>query len=414
MKKVFLVLLPFLFLVCSSDATDELTIAVPFGKEGELLIEQLDQFCHEKNIKNITYTKLPISLNEFDDEFINSYLKTSICADVIPIKNCWTAPLTGMLEILDTYQLDYELDMHLDSYVRNNYYYDNTLYSKLVALPYSADPVVLYINKALSEKYGFDKAISFDQLEKQCLEVIQKEKNIGNSVEGFVFCYKPNGKLFETVCDMLRLSDGGAVVNESYQSSIGNSAAQNLFTSISRWIGTITPEIEENGKINILDMIGKNEALYVFAPASFSLSDNKNFFAKYRFSAFGYEGGSKLTARGYSYGIKRGCQRMNDALKIIRFISSTKQQMLRYNKGLAFPTYKEFYAAYEQNNKFLEGILSDIYMSESCLSKDLVSNYFYVKELFIDAIMPCITNGQCTDVSNSFEYELLHLYNKAF
>ena len=414
MRTCFSIFLVCMFWGCSAVHTDDLTIAVPSGAEGDLIIQQAGKFCREQNIENVTYIRLPAALYDLDDEFIDSYLRTPACADIIPLKNCWTAPLTGMLEVLDSYQSEYDLDMHLDSYIRNNYFYDNTLYSKLVALPYSADPYVMYINRELSEKYGFDTAFNFDQLEAQCLEVIQKEKDKGKKVNGLIFDYQPEGRLFETVYDFLQLAGGGTIVNESYQSSINNSAARNLFKSLSRWAGNIAPEFTEKNRETLLDMIQNNEALYVFAPVSFSLHKKNTFFAKYRFSESAYDGTFNLTARGYSYGVKRHCHRSVDAVKIIYFISSPEQQRLRFDKGFAFPTSREFYSIKNKNNKGLENIMSGISMSESCISKDLVSNYFYVRELFIDALMPCLADSECGDVANSFEYELLHLYNSRF
>jgi multiple sugar transport system substrate-binding protein len=241
----------------------------------------------------------------------------------------------------------------------------NTYEDQIYGVPLFVDSGVLYYRKDLLEKYGFRPPATWNDLVSQARQIVEKERQRGQTIFGFSGQFKQYEGL---VCDMMEyvLSRGGRILNpETGKSSIAEEPAVEAVRFVRDQIingvapaGVLTYEEPES-----LDLFVQGKAVFHRNwPYAWEVSNNpkrSKVSGKIGIASLPhFEGGkSYATLGGWQVGISRFSKNQEPAWKLVEYLTGERiQRFLAVEAGLA-PTRKTVYAdskVLEVNPQFAE------------------------------------------------------------
>jgi trehalose/maltose transport system substrate-binding protein len=158
--------------------------------------------------------------------------------DVYQIDVIWPGIMAEHAADLNEYIPQEEVDAHFPAIVENN-----TVDSKLVALPWFTDAGLFYYRTDLLEKYGYDgPPATWDEMEEMATTIQEGERGEGkDDFWGYVW----QGNNYEGLtCDALEwqvTEGGGNIIEPDGTITINNPAAAAAFDRAAGWVDTISP-----------------------------------------------------------------------------------------------------------------------------------------------------------------------------
>ncbi len=226
----------------------------------------------------------------------------------------------------------------------------NTVDGRLVALPWFIDVGLLYYRKDLLEKYGFEIPETWGALTRTAAAIQNAERSAGNrDLWGFVW----QGRAYEGLtCDALEWvysSGGGTIVNDRGKVTIDNPSAIRAIERAAGWIDTITPlgvlNYEEEQSRGVFQ---SGRAVFMRNwPYAWPLVNGTDspVHGKVGIAALprGTDGLQTGTLGGWQLAVSRYSDVREEAIDLVRYLTSREEQKRRAIKAGYNPTWPALY-----------------------------------------------------------------------
>jgi trehalose/maltose transport system substrate-binding protein len=225
-----------------------------------------------------------------------------------------------------------------------------TVNRAVVAAPSRTSTGLLFYRKDLLEKYGYRAPpATWDELERMAARIQAAERAQGNrDFWGYVW---EGGGGEPLLCNALewQASEGGGTIIESDGSvSVNNPRAVAAWERAARWVGTISPpavtHYQEWDAENV--WLSGNAAFMRNWPNAYLGSSSEGSKVRARFDATllpAGRAGHWGTVGGSSYGVSRYSPHRQEAIALVRYLTSRGVQMSRAYLNDGFPIYPELY-----------------------------------------------------------------------
>ncbi len=224
---------------CGTDEEVTITyIGDPAGSHPEAEIATIERF--KEVCPNITVDRVPGDANVQNllAVYLTAFEQQSADFDVIRVDVIWPGLLSEHLLDMSEYVSQEQVDSYLPALVTNN-----TVDSRLVALPLRIGFGMLYYRTDLLEKYGYEAPpATWDALEEMAQTIMDGERAEGNDeFWGFVFQGNAYEGLTTNALEWQVSNGGGSIVNPEGELEINNDATLAAFERAAGWVGTISP-----------------------------------------------------------------------------------------------------------------------------------------------------------------------------
>jgi trehalose/maltose transport system substrate-binding protein len=208
---------------------------------------------------------------------------------------------------------------------------------------------VLYYRKDLLEKYGKKPPETWQELQAEAQEIVDKERSGNAQLQGFVF----QAKAYEGLtCDALEwiFSQGGGAIIENGKSTINNPQAAKALTRAKGWVGGISPAgVTTYGEEEARNVFQSGNAAfmrnwpYAYAAGNTEGSPIKG---KFDVAPLPHDPGQKSagTVGGWQIGVSRFSKNQDAAIEFVRYLTSPEMQKYRASVGSYIPTIKSVQA----------------------------------------------------------------------
>jgi trehalose/maltose transport system substrate-binding protein len=324
------------------------------GSELEVTKEQAKIFMKANPNVNVKIVDIPDSTTDKLAFFLQLIQAKSPEVDVFQVDVTWVGELSDNLIDLNSYPGINNLSSHMfPSLVKNN-----TVGSKLVALPYFADVAFMYYRKDLLEKYKLTVPKTWMDLTKTAYLIQKKERKAGNiDFVGYVWQGLAYDGLFCDALEWIYSNNGGTVISPEGKITINNENAAEALKLARNWIGTISPEGVRSMK--------EEESRAVFQ------SGNAAFMRNWTYAyVLGQQKGSKIAGKigvavlpygkmgrgtstlgGWQLAVSKYSNHKKEAVEFVKFLASPEMQMLRAEKAGQIPTIESLYTDKLQKQK---------------------------------------------------------------
>ena len=223
----------------AADANDDTPVTISCGTPGVELT-----FC-EREVEiwaRSTGTKVKVipAPGLMDDRlglYRKSFESKSPDLDIVQIDVTWSGMLADHLVDLLAYSNGTEkeiLPTALDAAVVND---------RLVAMPWFVDSGLLFYRKDLLAKYGLDPPQTWEQMAESAAAIQKGERARGRKkFQGFLFNGLPTEGLTCFALEMINAYGGEVGRAENDHLSIDTAATEQALTTMTGWIGTISPQ----------------------------------------------------------------------------------------------------------------------------------------------------------------------------
>lgn len=282
------------------------------------------------------------------DSIQQVFLAKSSELDVVQIDVIWPGDLAENLIDLRSLQLEQNLiDAHFPATITNN-----TVDGRLVAMPWFLDAGMMYYRDDLLQKYGLSVPKTWDELEQTSQFIQDKERALGNAnFWGFVWQAGTGEGLTCVALELLVSQGAGTIIDASGSVSINNSRALEILNRAKSWIGTISPPevLTYNGAEGPRKFWETGNALFMRNwPYAFSMGNREESLVKGKFKIAplpaGASGKGASTLGGWQLGINKFSKYPNEALRLLKFLTSERIQRKRAVESGYYPTIRSLYS----------------------------------------------------------------------
>lgn len=317
------------------------------GKELELCRQGTEAWARATG-NEVSLVSAPVSSSERLALYQQLLAAKDDSIDVFQIDVIWPGMLYKQLLDLTDRVPEKERKEHFAALVANN-----TVMGKLIALPWFTDAGLLYYRRDLLNKYRLPVPETWKDLT-YAAEVIQsgeRKKSGGAQFYGYVW----QGKAYEGLtCDALEwlVSTGaGRIVEKDGTISVDNPRTVAALQMAAKWVGTISPR----GVLNY----GEEEGRGVFQsgqaafmrnwPYAWSLLQSKDSPVAGKVGVAvlprGVGKGSRHTATlgGWQLGVSLYSKHPDEAVSLVRYLTSFEEQKRRAVEGGFNPTRPDLY-----------------------------------------------------------------------
>lgn len=261
--------------------------------------------------------------------------------DVLQIDTAWPGILKDHLQDLKPFSKGLE-NQHFPAIVTNN-----TVASRLLAMPWYTDAGLLYYRKDLLTKYKLPVPTTWEELTAAAQKVQVGERAKGdNGFHGFVFQAKAYEGLTCNALEWVSGSGGGTVVDEQGQITINNAQAAQALNRAARWIGTISPVGVLNYEEEEARGVFQNaNALFMRNwPYAWSLLQKDDSLVKGKVGIAKLPGTpSAATLGGWHLGVSKYSKHAAIAADLVMYMTSAQVQKARAIGGSFNPTLPALY-----------------------------------------------------------------------
>ncbi len=261
--------------------------------------------------------------------------------DVLQIDTAWPGILKDHLQDLKPFSKGLE-NQHFPAIVTNN-----TVASRLLAMPWYTDAGLLYYRKDLLTKYKLPVPTTWEELTAAAQKVQAGERAKGDKdFHGFVFQAKAYEGLTCNALEWVSGSGGGTVVNEQGQITINNAQAAQALNRAALWIGTISPVGVLNYEEEEARGVFQNaNALFMRNwPYAWSLLQKDDSLVKGKVGIAKLPGTpSAATLGGWHLGVSKYSKNAAIAADLVMYMTSAQVQKARAIGGSFNPTLPALY-----------------------------------------------------------------------
>lgn len=353
------------------------------GAEYELVQQSLAEFTAQTKIE-VELVAGPESATDRLNEYLVSLGNKSDEIDVYQIDVIWPGILAEHLLDLNEYLAE-EAKQHFPAIVENN-----TVNGKLVGMPWFTDAGLLYYRTDLLEKYGFaNPPQTWDELEEMANTIQEGERASGNQAFwGFVW----QGRDYEGLtCDALEWQvshGGGRIIEADGTVSVNNPQTIAALERAASWVGTISPpEVTQFQEEDARKLWHAGNAAFMRNwPYAYALSKGADSPVMDKFEVTLLPdggGGHAATLGGWQLAVSTYSKHPQEAVELVRFLTSREVQLHRSIEGAFSPTIPELYeeaAAVEANPYYKT--LKNIFFGGAVARPSTVSGKAYAEVSF--------------------------------
>ena len=266
--------------------------------------------------------------------------------DVFQIDVIWPGILHSYFIDLKSYVDQAALEAQFQTIVDNN-----TVDGQLIALPWFTDAGLLYYRKDLLDKYNKPVPETWQELTDTAAFIQAKERSSGEkNMWGFVW----QGRAYEGLtCDALEWVDsfnGGTIVNNKGKVTIDNKNAVAAINLAASWVGKITPvgvlNYEEEQSRGVFQ--SGNAVFMRNWPYAWPLVNSEDSPVKGRVGVVALPKGGKKgkhtgTLGGWQLAVSKYSKVKEQAVDLVKYLTSQQEQKRRAIEGGYNPTYKVLY-----------------------------------------------------------------------
>ncbi len=296
----------------------------------------------------IEYIDTPAQTDQRLALFQQYWAAQSPDVDIYTIDVIWPGIVAPHALDLKPYFSEQDLQQFFPAIIQNN-----TVNGKLVAIPFYTDAGLLYYRTDLLEKYGYDHPPeTWDELEEMARKIQQAERAAGHEdFWGFVW----QGKRYEGLtCDALEWlvsHGGGTIVEPDGRISINNPQAIAALERARSWIGTISPPgVTAYAEEEARNVFQNGNALFMRNwPYAYALCNSEESPIRGKFAvtvlprADTPEGRHAATLGGWQLMVSRYSQHPEEAVELVRYLTSYEVQKERTLKLSLLPTRPALY-----------------------------------------------------------------------
>ncbi|HKK13536.1 MAG TPA: ABC transporter substrate-binding protein [Gammaproteobacteria bacterium] len=266
--------------------------------------------------------------------------------DVFQIDVIWPSILQNDFIDLKPYVTQSRLDAQFSELVKND-----TVNGRLVALPWYIDAGLLYYRKDLLEKYRQPVPDTWKALTETARDIQDKERAAGHrNMWGYVW----QGRAYEGLtCDALEWVasyGGGTIVNDAGRITIDNPRAVQALKRAAGWVGTITPtgvlnyaEEQSRGVFQSGHAVFMRNWPYAWPLVNGPRSPVKGKVGVTQLPRGGAHGKHVATLGGWQLAVSKYSKVKKQAVDLVRYLTSEREQKRRALKGGYNPTYRALY-----------------------------------------------------------------------
>lgn len=237
----------------------ELTIwCGSIGQDLEFCKKDADRWASQTG-NTVKYLSIPAAETDTLAYLRKVIAERSTPLDVVMIDVVWPGIFKDDLLDLKPYSKGAERS-HFSTIIANN-----TIDSKLLAMPWFTDVGMLYYRKDLLLKYGEKVPETWAELTTIAQKIMQAERSAGNpAMQGYVFQAKPSESLTCNAIEWLASHGGGTVVDASGKPNASNPQAARALRTVAGWIGSIAPkEVLDYAEEASRDVFQKGNAVFM-------------------------------------------------------------------------------------------------------------------------------------------------------
>lgn len=338
-------------------------IGTPNGIGYELDAKIIEQFTAETGIQ-VEFVAGPESATDRIALYSDLLNQQSTEFDVYQIDVIWPGIL-GKHFITLSPHLQEEAHQHFPAIIENN-----TVNGRFIAMPFFTDVGLLYYRSDLLEKYGYaHPPQTWDELEEMADTIQTGERAKGNlEFWGFVW----QGAAYEGLtCDALEWQvshDGGTIIEADGTISVNNPNTIAALERAANWIDYISPPeitgFQEEDARSIWHV--GNAAFMRNWPYAYATSQAEDSFIYNKFDVTALPSNGTVhagTLGGWQLAVSQYTNHQEEAIALVRYLSSKEVQKQRAIEGSYLPTIPSLYddtAVLRQNPFF--GELKDIFL----------------------------------------------------
>jgi len=303
-----------------------------------------EQFTQKTGI-HVDFISGPESMTERLELYHRYLAAKSSTPDVYYIDVVWPALLSNEMVDLNQYFAKESADQ-LDSLLKND-----TVNGRLSALPFNTELGVLYYRSDLLQKYGYkNPPATWDELEKMAARIQAGERAAGHKdFWGYVW----QGASYEGLtCNALEWQmsyGGGRIIEPDGSITVDNPHTVAALQRARRWIGTISPPsvvaFKEQDSRNVLHAgnaaFARDWLWRQFSGES--LLPNPQEMIGITLLPAG-PAGRASTLGGQSLSVSKYSKHPEDAVALLRYLTSHDEQLILWEKHAMMPTRREFYS----------------------------------------------------------------------
>lgn len=335
--------------------------------------------------------------------------------DVLQIDVVWPGILGGHFVNLAEHFDQETIGQHFEALIENN-----TVDGSLVAMPWFTDAGLLYYRTDLLEKYGLQPPTTWAELTESAATIQEGEREAGNDqFWGFVWQGRAYEGLTCNALEWIYSSGGGTIVAEDGEITINNPQAVQAVDLAASWIGEISPqgvlnyaEEESRGVFQSGDAAFLRNWPYVWSAANSDDSPIKGKVGVTALPVGGEDGQHTGTLGGWGLAVSRYSENVEQAVDLVRYLTSHEEQKRRAIVGSYNPTIGELYQDQEvlEANPFM-GDLYDIFVNAVARPASVTGEqYNEASSAFWNAVHATLSgNGDAATNLENLERDLIRM-----
>lgn len=330
--------------------------------------------------------------------------------DVYMIDVIWPGILESHLIDLNEYLAE-ESQQHFPAIVENN-----TVDGRLVGMPFYTDAGLLYYRTDLLEKYGFDgPPETWEELEQMAQTIQEGERSEGNdNFWGYVW----QGKDYEGLtCNALEWQvshDGGRIISDDGTIQVNNAGAAEAFQMAAGWVGTISPpQVTQYLEEDARSVWQAGDAAFMRNwPYAYALGQREGSPIRGQFDVSLLPtggGGHAATLGGWQLAVPQYSQHPQEAVELVKFLTSAESQKTRSIVGSFAPTIPDLYDDPEvvEANPYYTTV-KDVFAGGAVARPSAVSGEAYaeVSYYYYNAVHDILTGDPAEETLATLEADL--------
>ena len=314
------------------------------GLDFELCSELVQQFAARTGytvIPKLTPQNATLRLHLLRELF----LTRSTGMDVVMVDVIWPGMLADDLLDLTPYFNPAQLADFFPEMVANN-----TVNGQLLAVPWFTDAGLLYYRTDLLQRYGFNTLpTTWNDLAYMARVIQEGERAAGNEAFwGFVWQGRSSESLTCNALEWLASEGAGTIVEPDGRISVNNPASVQALARAQRWIGTISPpEVLAMGEEEARALWEAGNAAFMRNwPYAYALGQREGSAVRGRFDVMPLPqgaAGSAAALGGWQLAVSRHSRFPQQAVELVRFMTSAEAQEFRAIRGAYNPTRRSLY-----------------------------------------------------------------------
>ena len=265
--------------------------------------------------------------------------------DVYGIDVIWPAVLADDLLDLRPYIPAQEIQAHFPELIANN-----TVNSRLVALPTTLNEGMLFYREDLLREYGYRAPPkTWEELELMAKRIQSGERAKGNKdFWGFVWEGAPSEALTCNALEWQVSEGGGTILDETGKATVNNLRCIRAWERAARWVGSISPPgVLSHKEWDAGNLWQAGKAAFLRSWASEYIADRApSCLIRDRFDVAPLPRGAAgmaATLGGSGFGVSRHSLHPREAAMLVRFLCSREEQVRRCRNTADAPSLPQLY-----------------------------------------------------------------------